>query len=61
VAPGPQVTTTEEVVRHLTDLDTVASTWAEARATFRANYVDLDDGGASARLVDAVFVPRGDS
>jgi len=60
-APGPQVTTTEEVVRHLTDLDTVASTWAEARATFRANYVDLDDGGASARLVDAVFVPRGDS
>lgn len=60
-APGPHVTTTEEVVRELTDLDTLASTWQEARSTFRADYVDLDDGHASERLVDAVFAPRGDA
>lgn len=60
-APGPQVATTDEVVRELADLDALARTWSEARATFRADYTDLDDGGASARLVDAVFGPRGDA
>ena len=30
-------------------------------STFRRSYTDLDDGHASARLVDAVFVPRGDA
>ena len=30
------------------------------RETFRRDYADLDDGHASARLVDAVFTPRGD-
>jgi hypothetical protein len=28
---------------------------------FRREYADLDDGHASARLVDAVFAPRGDA
>jgi CDP-glycerol glycerophosphotransferase len=59
-APGPQVTTTREVVSLVRDLGGLARRTRSARAAFRRDYVDLDDGRASARLVDAVFVPRGD-
>ncbi|MGC4112785.1 MAG: CDP-glycerol glycerophosphotransferase family protein [Nocardioides sp.] len=54
-APGPHVTTTREVVTLVRDLDGLARRTSAARATFRAEYADLDDGHASARLVDAVF------
>ncbi len=60
-APGPQVTTTREVVALLRDLDGLARRTEAERDTFRRSYTDLDDGHASARLVDAVFVPRGDA
>ena len=60
-APGPQVTTTREVAALVRDLDGLARRTASARATFRREYADLEDGHASARLVDAVFVPRGDA
>jgi len=60
-APGPQVDTTEQVVVELSDLSSLAERYAEAREQFRAEYVDLEDGAAAARLVDAVFVPRGDA
>lgn len=60
-APGPHATTTVDVVHELADLDALADTWRPAREQFRKDYVDLDDGHASARLVDAVFVPRGDA
>jgi CDP-glycerol glycerophosphotransferase len=60
-APGPLVATTEEAVRQLADLDGVRQKYAEAYARFSADYLDLDDGHASRRLVDAVFVPRGDA
>jgi CDP-glycerol glycerophosphotransferase len=59
-APGPHVTTTREVVTLVRDLDGLARRTAAQRKTFRRDYVDLDDGHASARLVDAVFAPRGD-
>jgi CDP-glycerol glycerophosphotransferase len=59
-APGPQVTTTREVVSLVRDLDGLARRTAARRETFRRDYADLDDGHASARLVDAVFAPRGD-
>ena len=59
-APGPQVTTTREVVALVRDLDGLARRTAAERETFRRAYTDLDDGHASARLVDAVFTPRGD-
>ena len=59
-APGPHVTTTREVVRHLRDLPALRATTEPQIAEFRKTYVDLDDGRAAARLVDAVFVPRGD-
>jgi CDP-glycerol glycerophosphotransferase len=60
-APGPHVATTREVVGRLRDLKGLAKRTAAARAQFRRDYVDLDDGHASARLVDAVFGPRGDA
>jgi CDP-glycerol glycerophosphotransferase len=60
-APGPHVTTTREVVALVRDLDGLARRTAAQRETFRREYADLDDGHASARLVDAVFVPRGDA
>jgi CDP-glycerol glycerophosphotransferase len=60
-APGPMVSTTREVVELLRDVDGLAARYAAARERFRQEYADLDDGHASARLVDAVMVPRGDA
>lgn len=60
-APGPQVNTTEEVVEQLRDIEGLSLRWAQARQRFREEYVDLEDGHAAERLVDAVFVPRGDA
>lgn len=60
-APGPHVRTTAEVASWLQDLDALSARYATARARFRSEYVDLEDGFAGARLVDAVFVPRGDA
>ncbi|CUR54434.1 hypothetical protein NOCA2170006 [metagenome] len=60
-APGPLVDTTAEVVERLADLDGVRAEYAEAYATFTADYLDLEDGHAGERFVDAVFVPRGDA
>lgn len=59
-APGPQVRTTEQVVTWLRDLDRLREEYAGARETFRASYVEREDGHAAARLVDAVMGPRGD-
>ena len=60
-APGPRVATTDEVVRHLADLRSVRDQYAAAYSTFRADFLDLEDGHAGRRLVDAVFAPRGDA
>ena len=60
-APGPLVSTTDEVVETLLDLDVVTKQYRNAYNTFRHAYLDLEDGHAAARLVDAVFVPRGDA
>ena len=60
-APGPLASTTDDVVSALLELDSVAADYRDAYNTFRHAYLDLEDGNASARLVDAVFVPRGDA
>jgi CDP-glycerol glycerophosphotransferase len=60
-APGPLVSTTDEVVACLKDLDRVRSEHAAAYEAFRRDFLDLEDGRAGARFVDAVFVPRGDA
>jgi len=60
-APGPLLTTTDEVVDAVADLAGVRDRYAAAYRAFHDDYLDLDDGRAAARLVDAVFVPRGDA
>ena len=60
-APGPLTTQRGELIAHLRDLDGVRERFAEAYARFRRDYLPLEDGAASARLVDAVFVPQGDA
>jgi CDP-glycerol glycerophosphotransferase len=54
-APGPFARTTEEVVEALLELDAVRKAYAERYERFLASYCSLGDGGASARVVDAVF------
>lgn len=60
-APGPHVSTTEEVSAWVADLPRLVTEYAAERQQFREDFIELDDGHASARLVDAVFVPRGDA
>ena len=60
-APGPLVSTTAEVVSALRDLPALGARYAEQRARFHQDYLDLEDGRAAARLVDAVMRPRGDA
>ena len=58
-APGPLVRTTNEVVAAAEDLPAVRRDYAEAYQTFRAKFLDLDDGHAAERLVDQVFMIEG--
>ena len=60
-APGPLARTTEEVVGQLRDLDGVQARHRSDYEVFRADYLDLEDGKAGERFVDAVIVPRGDA
>ena len=44
----------------LRDLPRLTQEYADARDRFRADFVGLEDGRSAARLVEALFVPRGD-
>ncbi|MFI7338562.1 CDP-glycerol glycerophosphotransferase family protein [Streptomyces sp. NPDC050085] len=54
-APGPLLSTTDEVVSALRELDTVTSRHAAAYEAFRAAYCDLDDGHAAERVVERLM------
>jgi CDP-glycerol glycerophosphotransferase len=54
-APGPLVGTSEELVRALRDIEPVVERYAPAYAAFREAFCDLDDGSASARVVDRML------
>ncbi|MFJ6565816.1 CDP-glycerol glycerophosphotransferase family protein [Streptomyces sp. NPDC091292] len=54
-APGPLLTSTDEVIAALRDLDGVTARHAEAYAAFRQAYCDLDDGQATARVVERLM------
>jgi len=60
-APGPLVSTTAEVIDHLRDLRALGEKYASDYATFRETFLDLEDGHAAERFVDAVIAPRGDT
>ena len=54
-APGPLLSDTREVTAALQDLAGVRDRARPAYERFRARFCHLDDGGASARVVEAVF------
>ncbi|GHJ36442.1 CDP-glycerol glycerophosphotransferase family protein [Streptomyces sp. TS71-3] len=54
-APGPLLTSTDEVLTALRDLDALTERHADAYAAFRDAYCDLDDGQAAARVADRLM------
>jgi CDP-glycerol glycerophosphotransferase len=55
-APGPVVTTTQELVEQVRDVAAVTTAHAERYARFRARFCHLDDGRATERFLDR-FLP----
>lgn len=60
-APGPLVRLETDLIAALRDAPAVAEQYEPARRRFLADYMEHEDGHATERLVDAVFVPRGDA
>jgi CDP-glycerol glycerophosphotransferase len=60
-APGPWAATTEEATDRLLHLDEVRQDHATAYESFTQDFLALEDGHAGERVVDAIFVPRGDA
>jgi CDP-glycerol glycerophosphotransferase len=56
-APGPLVSTSDELVAQLRDLEGLQRRHADAYERFHARFCSLEDGRAAARVVDAVFAP----
>lgn len=54
-APGPLLRTTDELADALGDLDAVRASYGSRYDAFTAKFCELDDGHASARVVDRVF------
>ena len=55
VAPGPLLSTTQEVLDALRDLAAVSERCAEPYAAFRERFCHLEDGRASDRVLDRLF------
>jgi CDP-glycerol glycerophosphotransferase len=53
--PGPLLRTTDELAEALREVDAVAGEYEERYARFKAMFCDLDDGRASARVVDRLI------
>ncbi len=60
-SPGPHVRTMADLLDGIRSADQVASDFEQARQRFITTFMELEDGHAAARLVDAVFAPRGDA
>jgi CDP-glycerol glycerophosphotransferase len=56
-APGPLLSTSEEVVAAIRDIDRVTRDYADRYRDFAAKACDLDDGRASSNLVDRMLEP----
>ncbi|WP_404392499.1 CDP-glycerol glycerophosphotransferase family protein [Humibacillus xanthopallidus] len=55
IAPGPLLSSTDEVLRSLTSLAQLETAYAARYDTFRTTFAPRDDGSAAARVVDAVW------
>lgn len=58
-APGPLLATSDEVIEAIRDADGVAGRYADAYRRFVERACDLDDGHATARLVDRMLAAAG--
>jgi len=54
-APGPLLSSSDEVIDALRDPDAIRAAYRERREEFVARYCGLADGRASSRVVDHVF------
>ncbi|MFI5827933.1 CDP-glycerol glycerophosphotransferase family protein [Streptomyces sp. NPDC051578] len=54
-APGPLLADSASLIEAVRNADAVAAEHAEARAAFRAEFCDLDDGHAAGRVVDRML------
>lgn len=59
--PGPLVHSQEVLEGMIRGAAVVATQYEPERREFLARYMELEDGHATARLIDAVFAPRGDA
>jgi CDP-glycerol glycerophosphotransferase len=55
-APGPLLSTSDEVLAAVADCDSMAAGYRDAYAEFAAKYCPLDDGKAGARVCDRLFL-----
>ncbi|MET9467460.1 bifunctional glycosyltransferase family 2 protein/CDP-glycerol:glycerophosphate glycerophosphotransferase [Streptomyces sp. NPDC006544] len=54
-APGPLLRDSASLIEAVRDADAVGERYARARAEFRAEFCDLDDGRAAERIVDRML------
>ena len=54
-APGPLLTTTDEVADALENLESVSTRYASSYAAFRDRFCALEDGAATQRVIEAFF------
>jgi CDP-glycerol glycerophosphotransferase len=54
-APGPLLATSDEVIQAIREVDSVAAKYRDAYRAFAQRACDLDDGGATARVVDRML------
>jgi CDP-glycerol glycerophosphotransferase len=54
--PGPLLQNTDELAGALGDLEGVQASYAQRYRDFTTKFCELDDGRASARVVDRLFV-----
>jgi CDP-glycerol glycerophosphotransferase len=54
-APGPLLTTSDEVIKAVREVDAVAAEYAPRYRAFAQRSCDLDDGHAAGRLADALL------
>lgn len=54
-APGPLLADSASLIEAVRNADAVGAEYAEARAAFRAEFCDLDDGRAAERVVERML------
>ncbi len=59
--PGPLVRTTDEIIKEIKQADTIMERYRKEFEIFENNYNVLEDGNASKRVVERVFLNKRNS